>query len=137
MDKHCTFIASDIFYIIKQDFHIHVEYCRPNGWTDWAEFFCGHSSVAGGMLKTKNSKTCFFSKKNWIFWNKKIFKFVFCHGQRRALQLVFYKCEKNIKYEARQCFHSFKIFLYLATWEEEDTDKIRLFLYFFTVHYFH
>ena len=28
-------------YIIKQDIHIYVPYNRPNGWTDWAKFFCG------------------------------------------------------------------------------------------------
>ena len=26
-------------YIIKQDIHINVAYSRPNGWTEWAEFF--------------------------------------------------------------------------------------------------
>ena len=30
-------------YIIKQDIRIYVAYSRLNGWTDWAEFFCGHS----------------------------------------------------------------------------------------------
>ena len=30
-------------------------YSRPNGWTDWAEYFCGHS---GGVL-VKNSKFFF------------------------------------------------------------------------------
>ena len=30
-------------YIIKQDIRIYVPYSRPNGWTDWAEIFCGHS----------------------------------------------------------------------------------------------
>ena len=33
---------------IKQDSHIYVPYSQPNGWTDWAEIFCGHSGVAGG-----------------------------------------------------------------------------------------
>ena len=31
------------FKSIKQDIHIYVAYSRPNGWTDWANFFCGHS----------------------------------------------------------------------------------------------
>ena len=26
---------------------------RPNGWTEWAEIFCGHSLVAGGC-QSKN-----------------------------------------------------------------------------------
>ena len=34
-------------YMIKQDIHIYVAYCRQNGWTEWAEPFCVHSWVAG------------------------------------------------------------------------------------------
>ena len=36
-------------YIIKQDIRIYkyVAYSRQNGWTEWAETFCGHSWVAG------------------------------------------------------------------------------------------
>ena len=41
-------IELDYIYIIKQDSHIYVPYSRPNGWTDWAEIFCGHSGVTGG-----------------------------------------------------------------------------------------
>ena len=37
-----------IFYIIKQDIRLYVPYSRPNGWTDWAEIFCGHSGEAEG-----------------------------------------------------------------------------------------
>ena len=37
-----------LIYIIKQDIRKYVPYSRPNGWTDWAEIFCGHSGVAGG-----------------------------------------------------------------------------------------
>ena len=40
-----------IFYIIKQDIRIYVPYSWPNGWTDWAEIFCGHSWVAGGCYR--------------------------------------------------------------------------------------
>ena len=47
-------------------------YSRPNGWTDWAEFACGHLWVAGARLK----KIEFFFK-------------IFFHGQRRSLQLVY------------------------------------------------
>ena len=38
------------------------------GWTEWAEFFCGHSKVAGECLRL-----------------------IFFHGQRRALYIVIYK----------------------------------------------
>ena len=54
-------------YIIKQDIRIYVPYSRPNGSTEWAEIFCGHSWVA----------------------------FFFFHGQRRALQLVTNKLHRN------------------------------------------
>ena len=54
-----------IIYIIKQDIHIyiyiHVAYSRTNGWTDWAEIFCGHSRVAEGCLRLKK---IFFSTGN-------------------------------------------------------------------------
>ena len=62
-----------ISFIIKQDSHIYVPYSRPNGWTDWAEIFCGHSEVAGGCHRLKKFE---------------IFSFKIFHGQRRALQLV-------------------------------------------------
>ena len=31
---------------IKQDIRINVPYSRPNGWTELAEIFCGHSWVS-------------------------------------------------------------------------------------------
>ena len=34
----------------NQDIRIYVAYSRPNSWTDWAEIFCGHSWVAGGVI---------------------------------------------------------------------------------------
>ena len=40
-------------YIIKQDviyIYIYVACSWPNGLTEWAEFFCGHSWVAGDVL---------------------------------------------------------------------------------------
>ena len=48
-----TIVISKIIYIIKQDIriYIHVAYNRSNGWTEWAEIFCGHSGVAGGVLE--------------------------------------------------------------------------------------
>ena len=27
-----------------------IAYSRPNGWTEWAEIFCGHSWVAGNVI---------------------------------------------------------------------------------------
>ena len=39
-------------YILKQDIRtLYVAYRRPNGWTDWAEIFCGHSWVAAGCYR--------------------------------------------------------------------------------------
>ena len=58
-------------YIIKQDIRIYVPYSRPNGWTDWAEIFCGHSGVAGGCFRQKKSiiflKTFLKKIKNFFF----------------------------------------------------------------------
>ena len=54
-----------VFYIIKQDIHIYVPYSRPNGWTEWAEIFCGQSWVAGGCYRLK--KLEFFSFKTFFF----------------------------------------------------------------------
>jgi len=57
-------------YIRKQDIHIYVAYVRPNGWTEWAEIFGGHSGV-----------------KCYIFFQNFLIKFFF-PWQRWALQLV-------------------------------------------------
>ena len=42
-------LSSIIFYLFNKTRHsyiyIYVAYSRPNVWTDWAEFFCGHSWV--------------------------------------------------------------------------------------------
>ena len=40
----------------------YVAYSRPNGWTEWAETFCGHSEVKGDVLGKK--KTFFHLLKN-------------------------------------------------------------------------
>ena len=48
--KKCAYTTLHVIYIIKQDIRIYVTYSRPNGWTVWAEFFCGHSWVTGGVL---------------------------------------------------------------------------------------
>ena len=40
-----------------------VAYSRPNGWTEWTEFFCGHSGVPSGVLKTKKRFLFVFKKK--------------------------------------------------------------------------
>jgi len=64
----------------------YVAYSRPNGWTEWAEIFCGHSWVCVECFSLK--KLILFSKVFFIFFFK--FYFIF-HGQRRALQLVVYQ----------------------------------------------
>ena len=69
-------------YIIKQDIRIYVPYSRPNGWTEWAKIFCGHSWVAGGCYRLKNQN---------FFFPKFFFQHFFFHGQRQALQLVLNK----------------------------------------------
>ena len=67
---------------------MYVPYSWPNGWTDWAEIFCGHLWVAGG---------CYRLKKNSNFFPENVFiKIFFFHGQRRALQLVTFKSETII-----------------------------------------
>jgi len=53
-------------YILKQDIRIYVHSNRPNGWTEWADFFC--------------------------------------HGQRRALQLVLHICDSQNKSRNYQVF---------------------------------
>ena len=42
--------------MIKQDVYIYVAYSRPNGWTDWAEFFADTHGWPGGV-KTQNEDT--------------------------------------------------------------------------------
>ena len=57
--------STNMVKIIKQDSHIYVPYSRPNGWTDWAEIFCGHSWVAWGWYRLKIQKkkiSTFFSR---------------------------------------------------------------------------
>ena len=73
-------VKTRLIYIIKQDSHIYVPYSRPNGWTDWADIFCGHSGVAEGWHRLK--------KNSKIFFKIYFFSTFFFHGQRRALQLV-------------------------------------------------
>ena len=38
---------------MKQDIRINVAYSRPNGWTDWADFFLWTLMGGRGMLKAK------------------------------------------------------------------------------------
>ena len=33
---------------LKQDIRLYVPYSQPNGWTDWAEIFCGPLGVTRG-----------------------------------------------------------------------------------------
>ena len=42
--------------MIKQDIHIYVSSGRPNGWTEWADIFCGHSWVARLKIKYLKKK---------------------------------------------------------------------------------
>ena len=53
---------------------------RPNGWTDWAEFFVETHGWSAGVLAKKYLK---------------LFNFLF-HWQRRALQLVFVDFKNSI-----------------------------------------
>ena len=48
---------------------IYVAYSRPNGWTDRAEFFCGHSWVAVGCYRIKKIENLFFQQKKIIFFS--------------------------------------------------------------------
>ena len=71
------FYDIDIYYIYNlfnktTHLYLYVVYRRPNGWTEWAEIYCGHSGVC---YRLKNSK--FFIQ----IFKKKIF-----HGQRWALK---------------------------------------------------
>ena len=40
--------------------YIYVTNNRPNGWTEWAEIFCGHSGVPGGVLEFFFFKNLFY-----------------------------------------------------------------------------
>ena len=78
--------AKLIFFLFNETRHAYFYMLRiasQTDWTDWAEFLCGHSGVAGGVLQAKNSK-----KKFTHFLKIFFFQHFFCHGQRRALQLV-------------------------------------------------
>ena len=35
-------------YVIKQDIRIYFPYCRPKGWTEWADIFWGNPWVSRG-----------------------------------------------------------------------------------------
>ena len=45
----------------------YVAYSRPNGWTEWAETFCGHSEVMGGCFRQKIDIFSSFKKQISIF----------------------------------------------------------------------
>jgi len=45
LTKQYIIFSCHIIYVIKQDIHIYVPSSRQNGWTRWAEIFCGHSWV--------------------------------------------------------------------------------------------
>ena len=50
----------------KKDIRIYVNNSRPNGSTEWAEIFSGHSWVAGGCFRLKID---FFSKLYFFVLN--------------------------------------------------------------------
>ena len=49
---YCKNNLSLYIYLYNKTRHsyIYVAYSRANGWSDWAEIFCGHSWVAGGVI---------------------------------------------------------------------------------------
>ena len=48
-----SFNIFPFIYTIKRDICVYVPYSRPNGWTEWADFFlCGYSWV-GQRLKER------------------------------------------------------------------------------------
>jgi len=54
---HCPYVVSFI-YIIKQDIHIYVAYCRPNGW-----YFLW-TLMSGRECQNKNQNFFHFQKRN-------------------------------------------------------------------------
>ena len=49
--------------MIKQDIRTYIYMlfiAGQTGWTDWAEFFCGHSWVAGGCYRVISLKNLYF-----------------------------------------------------------------------------
>ena len=64
---------------------MHVPSGRPNSWTEWDDFFWGASNgtLMGSLWDDigKKIQMFIFPKKNQNF---------FSHGQRRALQLVYW-----------------------------------------------
>ena len=68
----------DNLYNKTRHSYIYIAYSRPNGWTDWAKFFCvdTHGWPGEGVL---------YAKKIQIFFQK-----IFFRGQRLALQRVKY-----------------------------------------------
>ena len=57
----------DSLFILKKNktlVYIYVAYIGSNGWTDLAEFFCGYSSMAGGVIG--------FKKFDFLIKRKKI-----------------------------------------------------------------
>ena len=57
----------DSLFIFKKTRHsyiyIYVVNSRSNGWTDWAEFFCGYSWMAGGVIGFKKKMDFFLIKR--------------------------------------------------------------------------
>ena len=45
-----SFRKYSFYYIIKQDIHIYVPFGRPNGWTEYAEFFVDTHGCPGVFI---------------------------------------------------------------------------------------
>ena len=44
---------------------------RPNGWTEWADIFCGHSGIPGGCFRLNKFEFFFpkfFFSKFFFLW---------------------------------------------------------------------
>ena len=50
---------SNLYNKTRHD-RIYVPYSRPNGWTDYAEIYCGDWGVAGGWHRLKKFEIVFF-----------------------------------------------------------------------------
>ena len=95
-----------LIFIIKQDICIYVHYSWPNGWTDWAEFFCGHSCEAGECLRLNKIRNFFLQH----FFFENFFKHFFTY------------CEFVHK------IHAVNLFIKQHAWKASNPQKYSLFL---------
>ena len=87
-------VTENKIFITKQDICNDVPYSRPNGWTKWADIFCGYSWVAWGRHSLKKKQ--FFSNF-FIFFKelKKDLYFFFPPATPGFSARFFYKKEEN------------------------------------------